>query len=601
MANVGGRWVIAFNGEIYNFQELRSELEAEGMAFRGRTDTEVLLQSLVLWGLDALPKLDGMFAFAAFDRDSGELILARDPFGEKPLYYMELPGGGLAFASELHALQCVPSFAPEVSLDAMAEVLMFQYIGAPRTIYKDVKKLEPGHWLVARQGEPTRLGRYYEFRPGVHGFDTRPLGQVADELEALLVKSIRRRLISDVPLGAFLSGGVDSSTVCALITQRLGRPLKTFSIGFKGAPESEHEAARAFARHLGCEHHDQILSPDASAFLAEIGRILDEPSGDSSCMPTYLLSQFARQNVTVAVSGDGGDEMFAGYGRYFATLDEESAFQAGNLREFEPGQAYYADRILVSTERYVEELFGIVPPVLALHLDHLRAQMNQAEPPLFCRLRKTDVDNYLPGAVLPKVDRMSMQHSLEVRTPFLNTELATFAERLPLSNLYSAGKGKRVLREVAYRYLPRKLIDAPKKGFGIPMSKWARDQLLGVAGKLLEGGNCRLREALGDGAVQRFLDRQRSRGGFSAYQVWALVTLESWLRHHPATFPKFDARPHRQGDDQLEKHGVTSGQAGSHPPNCLATGERAVRHDRGPHPATRRRGGCKRSGTAAAR
>jgi asparagine synthetase B (glutamine-hydrolysing) len=191
MASIDGRWVISFNGELYNFQELRSELEAEGMSFRGRTDTEVLLQSLVLWGLDALPKLDGMFAFAAFDRESGELILARDPFGEKPLYYMELAPGGLAFASELQALEQVPGFRGDVSVDAMAEVLMFQYIGAPRTIYQHVKKLPPGHWLVAKPGEPLRVGRYYEFRPGVHGFDTRPLGALADELEALLVRSIR--------------------------------------------------------------------------------------------------------------------------------------------------------------------------------------------------------------------------------------------------------------------------------------------------------------------------------------------------------------------------------------------------------------------------
>ena len=368
---------------------------------------------------------------------------------------------------------------------------------------------------------------------------------LADELEALLIKSIKRRLISDVPLGAFLSGGVDSSTVCALITRSLGRPLKTFSIGFKGAPESEHEAARAFARHLGCDHYDQILSPDASEFLAGIGRILDEPNGDSSCMPTYLLSEFARRHVTVAVSGDGGDEMFAGYGRYFATLNEERAFHSGNRKEFQPGQAYYADRILVSTERHIEELFGSVPTALAVHLDRLRTQVNQAEPPLFCRLRKTDVDNYLPGAVLPKVDRMSMRHSLEVRTPFLNTELASFAERLQLSNLYSAGRGKLLLREVAYRYLPRRLLDTPKKGFGIPMSKWAREQLLGVAATLLEGSDCRLREALGDAGIQRFLSRQRAHGGFSAYQVWALVTLESWLRHHPATLPRLEHQPHR--------------------------------------------------------
>lgn len=533
MTDANGRWVIAFNGEIYNFLEVKPLLEASGVHLRGRTDTEVLLESVALWGIDALPKLDGMFAFAAFDTLSGELILARDAFGEKPLYYVELPGGGLAFASELQALERLPNFDAEVSLDAMAEVLMFQYVGAPRTIYRSVKKLQPGHWMRVATDQPPKIGRFFEFQPGVAGFDSRPIGALADELEDILLRSIRRRLISDVPLGAFLSGGVDSSTVCALICKKLGLSLKTFSIGFRGAHESEHEAAREFARHIGSDHHDQILSPDTSTFLSGIGRVLDEPNGDSSCMPTYLLSEFARRQVTVVVSGDGGDEMFAGYGRYFHTLEDEQ--NRVHSHGWHPGDAYYSERILVSTEQYIEELFGVVPEGLGQHLDRLRGELDDAKVPFFCRLRRTDVENYLPGAVLPKVDRMSMQHSLEVRTPFLNMELARFAERLPLEALYRDGLGKRLLREVAYRYLPRKLIDAPKKGFGIPMSRWGRDALLGVASTLLEGEDSRMRQALGAKAMNRFLARQRSKDGFSTYQVWSLAVLESWLRHHPAT------------------------------------------------------------------
>lgn len=539
MSGANGRWVISFNGEIYNFLEVRSLLQAKDVHLRGRTDTEVLLECIAQWGVEALPKLDGMFAFAAFDTLSGEMILARDAFGEKPLYYVELPGGGLAFASELQALEKLPNIDAEVSLDAMAEVLMFQYIGAPRTIYRSVKKLPPGHWMRLVAGQPPKIGRFFEFRPGATGFDSRPMAALADELEDILLRSIRRRLISDVPLGAFLSGGVDSSTVCALICKKLGLPLKTFSIGFRDAPESEHEAARLFAKHIGSDHHDQILSPDTSAFLSDIGRILDEPNGDSSCMPTYLLSEFARQQVTVSISGDGGDEMFAGYGRYFHTLeDERSATRSGN---WHPGNAYYSDRILVSTEKYVEELFGGIPTGLGQHLARLRAELTEDNVPLFCRLRKTDMDNYMPGAVLPKVDRMSMQHSLEVRTPFLNIELARFSERLPLEALYRDGRGKLLLREIAYRYLPRELVDAPKKGFGIPMSRWGRDALLGVASHLLEHEGSRLRQALGAEAMSRFLTRQCSKDGFSTYQVWSLVMLESWLRHHPA---KLEGIPH---------------------------------------------------------
>ena len=537
MADPSGRWVISYNGEIYNFEEVRAQLQACGITFRGRTDTEVLLQALALWGVDALARLDGMFALAAFDRQSGQLILARDAFGEKPLYYAELAGGGLAFASELQALEAVPGIGLRIDLDSVAELLMFQYIGAPRTIYSSISKLPPAHWLIAYPGQAPKIGRYFEFRPGSTGFDHRPLEELADELEDILVRSLRRRLVSDVPLGAFLSGGVDSSTVCALIRRRLGVPLKTFSIGFQGAPESEHEVARAFAEHLGTEHHDKVIAPNTSDFLTNIGRVLDEPNADSSCLPTYLLSAFARETVTVALSGDGGDEMFAGYDRYFATLNESHQDQRGLWR---PGHVYYSNRILVSVEDHVRELLGLVPPGAGEHLARLRDELDRTDVPLFCRLRQTDVENYMPGAVLPKVDRMSMQHSLEVRTPFLNIELARFAQRLPQHVLYNGARGKLVLREIAYRYLPRKLIDLPKKGFGLPVSRWGQNELLQVASRLLEASDSRLAAAIGRDAIARFMQRQRSEGGCVTYQIWALTMLESWLRHHPGQISSAD-------------------------------------------------------------
>ena len=538
MLDASGRWVISYNGEIYNFQELRAQLQACGVTFRGRTDTEVLLQALALWGVDALSRLDGMFALAAFDRESGQLILARDAFGEKPLYYAELAGGGLAFASELQAIEAVPNVGLHIGLDAVAELLMFQYIGAPRTIYSSVSKLPPAHWLIAYPGQAPKIGKYFEFRPGSTGFDHRPVEELADELEEILVRSLRRRLVSDVPLGAFLSGGVDSSTVCALIRRRLDVPLKSFSIGFQGASESEHEVARAFAEHLGTEHHDKIIAPNTSDFLLNIGRVLDEPNADSSCLPTYLLSAFARETVTVALSGDGGDEMFAGYDRYFATLDESRQERAG---PWQPGHVYYSNRILVSVEEHIRELLGFVPAGASEHLARLRGEVDRTDVPLFCRLRQTDVENYMPGAVLPKVDRMSMQHSLEVRTPFLNIELARFAERLPQHVLYNGTHGKRVLREIAYRYLPRNLVDLPKKGFGLPMSRWGQNELIQVASSLLESPDSRVAAALGHDAIARFMQRQRSPGGFVTYQTWALTMLESWLRHHPGQLRSSDA------------------------------------------------------------
>jgi glycosyltransferase involved in cell wall biosynthesis len=317
----------------------------------------------------------------------------------------------------------------------------------------------------------------------------------------------------------------------------------TFSTGFKGAPESEHFVARKFAKHLGTEHHEEILSPNASEFLSGIGGILDEPNGDSSCLPTYLLSAFARRHVTVAISGDGGDEMFGGYGRYFATLDDLAAHEDGSLPGWTPGSIYYGNRILVGDERHVQDLLGYLPNGFSAHLRRLRRELDEARHRLVYEMRRTDVDNYMPGAVLAKVDRMSMRHSLEVRTPFLNVELARFAERLPAEILINRGKGKVLLRELAYRYLPRELVDLPKQGFGLPMSDWARTELLGVSSRLLESEDSRLLAALGAERMAKLMDRQRTPGGFSPYQIWAVAVLESWLRHHPAKLPDLRSEP----------------------------------------------------------
>jgi asparagine synthase (glutamine-hydrolysing) len=533
-ASTNGRWWITYNGELYNFQDLRRDLCAAGIRFRGRTDTEVVLEAVALWGVEALSRFDGMFAFAVYDIETRTLLLARDPFGEKPLYYTALPGGGLAFASELHALELLPGIDLTVDVEAVGELLCFQYIGAPRSIYSSIKKLPPGHWLRVDADGRQRIERYFAFEPGSNGYTSRSKADLIDELEDILVRSIRGRLIADVPLGAFLSGGVDSSTVCALVRSKLTQPLKTFSTGFAGASESEHLIARKFANLLGTDHHEQLVDPQAAEFLYKIGGLLDEPNADSSCLPVYTLSEFARKHVTVAVSGDGGDELFGGYGRYLSTLKaaatEPSSFRAGDY--------YYGWQILVSPEPHIIELFGFLPPGLANHLASLRRDLNGAPTrDLLARLRRSDAWNYMPGAVLAKVDRMSMRHALEVRTPFLNVELAQFAERLPPEMLTDGQRGKVLLRELAYRYLPRDIIDLPKQGFGLPMSDWARASLLGVANDMLGSYECRLVPLFGREGLERFLARQNRSDGFAAYQVWALAMLESWLRHHPASVP----------------------------------------------------------------
>lgn len=523
-----GRWIAVVNGELYNFEDLRPRLEAHGVRFRGRSDSEVLVNALALWQARALPLFDGMFAFAAFDTLSGELLLARDPFGEKPLYYLELPGGGLAFASEVQALAGVPGFDPTLNPDAIAELLLFQYVGAPRTIYQAVRKLPPGHLLHGRPGAGARVERYFTFDADGGELEPRPLAQFADELEEILARSIRRRLVADVPLGACLSGGVDSSTVCALAQRQLGHPLQTFTLGFVDQPESEHETAREFARHLGVEHHVKLVDEDAVETLPSLGAWLDEPNADWSCLPVYLLSQHARERVTVMLSGDGGDEMFTGYPWYFEPLERDRVGPPWRA------DAAYTDGLLMTSERAVARLFGRVPPVLAERLARIRSRIDEGPGSLAFRLRRNEAENYLPGAVLAKVDRMSMRHALEVRTPFLSPELAAFAARLPLSALCGGGRGKLVLRELAGRYLPQPLLDLPKRGFGLPGRDWAGDRIRRLAREWVQGDASLLRQCLGP-ALDAWVETDAD-----SHRLWTLVLLESWCRHHPVAMPRLE-------------------------------------------------------------
>lgn len=538
MQSYDGRYVITFNGEIYNFLELKPELEKRGSKFRTHTDTEVLIEAYRQYGNEVFTKLDGMFAFALYDKVTKEIVLARDAFGEKPLYYLET-SDFFAFASELRALEVLPFFSNEILEEAVPEYLAFQYIGAPRTLYKNVYKLKPAHFLKLSPGKPKLIQKYFEFEYNPDE-ERKSIGEYAEELESLLIQSIKRRLISDVPLGAFLSGGVDSSTVVGIIAKRFNKDIQTFSIGFEDSEDSEHITARRFAEYLGTKHHEKILTPNAEWFLENVGNILDEPNADSSCLPTYILSQFARERVTVAVSGDGGDEMFGGYNRYFLTLEEVAKLQCNSLPIETLGKIYYSGKILVYTEEDLERLLGYLPIGFQKILREIRAPLRTTAEPILFHLRKTDIENYMPGAVLPKVDRMSMQHSLEVRTPYLSMEIAKFANRLPLDYLCQNGKGKLILREVAYKYLPKELIDLPKKGFGLPLSKrWGKKEFSVMIENWLEKENSILKEYFPKESFTQFLHSQKAEN-FSLYQVWALLVLEKFLekKNLPLTLRK---------------------------------------------------------------
>ncbi len=533
MVSSDGRAVITFNGEIYNYLELRAELKAQGVRFRTQTDTEVLLESLRAWGDAAFQKFDGMYAFALFDETTKEILIGRDPFGEKPLYYTQT-NEYFAFASELHCLTKLPQFDFSVDDSAVAELLMLQYIHAPRTMYRGVKKLPPGHFMrIAPDGKVT-ITQHFSFRPQLAPYSNSSISDLADELQEILIRSIKRRMISDVPLGAFLSGGVDSSLVVALMAKEFGRDVQTFSIGFARDKDSEHEFARATAKHLGTTHHEKILAPDVMKLVEHIAQVLDEPNADSSCLPVYLLSEFAREKVTVAISGDGGDELFGGYGRYFATLDEAAKKQSGDphLAQWVAGETYFGPRICVFSLAQAQRVMRSVPREAEELIQTFKRAIDQSELPLLHRMREIDARTYMPGAVLAKVDRMSMQHALEVRTPFLSIEVARFAEKLSPEQCYKDGNGKLVLKELLCRYLPKEFVYRPKQGFGLPTGIWGKESLLPAARTACDTPVARSQYWLPRGRMKRFLSEQEQ--NFSTYQVWNVLMLEMWLRAHRA-------------------------------------------------------------------
>jgi asparagine synthase (glutamine-hydrolysing) len=543
MLNENGDVAVTFNGEIYNFRALRQELEAAGHRFASRTDTEVLSHLFEGDPEEAVGRLCGMFAFAAWRGPQRELVLARDPFGKKPLYYVR-DGAFLAFASELQALQLLPDeLLGGIDPVAVQEYLLLQYVHAPRSIYRRVRKLEPGSFLrlnfdgagVCRE----RSGRFFRFEAA----EPRrwPLGKwrteagLAETFRAHLIEAVRDRLVADVPVGAFLSGGNDSSLVVAVMARELGVRPKTFSIGFTNSPSSEHLAAGEIAAHLGCDHHELLVQPSAVDLLPTIAEALDEPNGDSSCLPVYLLSSFARRQVTVALSGDGGDEMFGGYGRYTHTVREAAQLYfrlrwlGHNRRRWQAGRAYVSERLLPMTEETLRGLVEQLEPEAEALLGRMRAVADGPGPVLH-RLRTLDAATYLPGAVLAKVDRMSMRFSLEVRSPLLDTRLAAWAASLPAWACNDGRTAKMVMKRLALRYLPEAIVNRPKQGFGLPDQCWSQGRLLDLADGLLVGAGAQLPGHLDGQKLRQHLARQREPQMFSVYQIWELLVLELWLR-----------------------------------------------------------------------
>lgn len=473
-------WAISYNGELYNYKKIRKNLEDQhAIRFQGSSDTEVFLQGIKVWGIDEfLRQADGMFAAAVFHRTSQRLFLIRDRVGEKPLYYCET-NGGLYFASELSSLVKALDAHPALDQTALGLYLMLRYIPAPHTVYAGYKKVKPGHYLMCSPHQGIREYAYFSWDPHSSEFPVNQenFGNVVQYVENKLIQSLDERLMSDVPIGFFLSGGVDSSLAAALTRKHLGKSIHTFTIGFEGDPKSEHPISEQTAQIIGSHHKAEIFKPDQiSRISRELITNMDEPNGDRSCVPTYLLCKHARSEVTVAIGGDGGDELFGGYGRY-PNLDQfigdDIMPQASDALKW-----YITHRLPVFPPKLTEEIFKGVEHNIQNTLDDMAVPLYSPRRPEM-DIRHIDFRSYLPGAVLSKVDQMSMQVSLEVRTPFFSREILEISRRLPKAFLYNNGVKKIILREICRRAGLPHVAKLEKKGFGMPQEFMAlnRDDL----------------------------------------------------------------------------------------------------------------------------
>jgi asparagine synthase (glutamine-hydrolysing) len=557
LGNEDGTIQVVFNGEIYNFAELRAELTALGHQFRTSSDTEVIAHGYEAWGERCVERFRGMFAFALWDARAGRLLLARDRLGVKPLYYADVAGKGVVFGSEIKSLLQDPEVSREWRADAIDQYLTLLYVPAPDTIYRGIHKVPPAHVLVAdRTG--VRISRYWELQFTGDG-EVRREDEYLEELDHLLAEAVRLRLVSDVPLGAFLSGGIDSSTVVAYMRETSASRPVTISVGFDHQDYDEVRHAETVARHLGCEFHPLVVTPHVEELLPKLAWHFDEPFADSSAVPTYYVSQAARQLVTVALSGDGGDELWAGYRNHRVDHWEQRARRAlgplagltgriahllprtlkgmGLVRHLalDPADAYavkhaydgfgreYKPRLYSAD---FEEAVGTTDALAKLR--NLYRSCPSTDP--LDRSMSVDSQTYMIDDVLTKVDRMSMAVSLEAREPLLDHKLLEFAARVPSGLKLKNGRSKYLLRRALERRVPHSILERGKQGFAAPIGEWLRGPLVPMASDLLLDGRLRTRGIFNPVEVSRLWDEHQSRRADHRHRLWQLLMLELWFR-----------------------------------------------------------------------
>jgi asparagine synthase (glutamine-hydrolysing) len=525
MHSADGTVSVVFNGEIYNFQEVRRELEALGRQFRTRSDTEVIVEGFAEWGIDVVQHLRGMFAIALYDAKADRLILMRDRIGKKPLYYA-VKDGLLIFASEIKGVLKHPVMKRRENLEAIHKYLTFQYIPVPLTGFEGIFKLPPAHVLIAERGKSISLRQYFALpAPSTIGPE-RPEAVLCQELTERLMEATRLRMIADVPIGAFLSGGVDSSAVVAMMATLSPTPIKTFTIGFDEQVYDERVFAKMVAERYGTDHHEYTVRPDGMAIIQDIVYHYGEPYADSSAIPTYYVSKIAREHVTVVLNGDGGDESFLGYPRYQHLRAYE---QANAISRYQPKSRIYENSVAYFYDAEKLSLYGprLRPYLVHSALDRLDPLMDAASS-LAHGAAWADTHSYLPDNLNTKVDVASMACSLEARSPLLDQELMAWAARIPEHQRFPGKETKGLFKKALEPFLPHDLLYRPKMGFGVPIDQWLRNDMRDFAYDTLLAAKAD-RGLFDLKAVRRLLDAHMS-GENWANRIWCLLMLELWFQ-----------------------------------------------------------------------
>jgi len=558
MISHDGRYIIVFNGEIYNFLPLRAELKKQGYPFKTHTDTEVLLALYERIGKDVLDKINGMFAFAIWDTVKQNLFIARDRIGKKPLYYYK-KGNDVVFASELKAMLTLPTIPRAIRIDAVYDFFAYQYIPDPKTIFEGIYKLEPGHYLEVTETTFTKV-KYWDL--SFSRKNTHNESQIKDELQQLLNECTKKRMISDVPLGAFLSGGVDSSGIVAMMAKNSKTKVTTCTIGFDSQEFNETEFAKAVAEQYQTNHHELTVHQNVENSLEKIVSFFDEPFADPSLVPTYYVSELARQKVTVAIAGDGGDEVFAGYQKYTTDNIENNLRKlfpkiirttllpifASILAKFnntyckkgssllkslslDPAMGFYVSNSQISddlwqsiiTDEFMHKIGSYHPSQITTdYYQHCDGKDHLS------KILYTDLKTYLPGGILVKVDRMSMANSLEVRAPILDYELIEFAATLPSNLKYNKGEKKYILKEAFKESLPKDILYRKKMGFSVPLADWLRNEIKSLAEQKLFNSTGGISDYFKLDEIRKLWDQHQSGERDFSTPLWSMLMFQMW-------------------------------------------------------------------------